>query len=76
MPTIEYFIDDEPQITDDRVMTPTQILAKANLDPASHYLVRLDGASKHSYEGKPSEQIHMHPKIRFISVFTGAAPLS
>jgi hypothetical protein len=78
MDTISYTVDDEPQTTTDRTLTPREILTKAGIDAATHYLVLLHGNSgqRTSYEGKMDEVIHMHPKMRFVSVSTGPTTVS
>jgi hypothetical protein len=76
MITITYIIDDEPQTTSSRVLTPAQILSNAGIDPDSHYLVELRGNHRESYEGRPDAEIHMHPHMNFISVSTEPTPVS
>ena len=76
MPTFNYTVDDEPQSTTAHVLTPIQILTNAGVDPAIHYLVQLEGNHKVSYQDKPSEPIHMHEHMKFISVSTGPTTVS
>ena len=73
---IEYFVDDEEQSTVEKVLTPLQILQKAEIDPENNYLVQLEGNHQESYEDKMEEPIHMHEKMKFISVYTGETPVS
>lgn len=76
MPTFNYTVDDESQSTELHQMTPVQILTNAGIDPASHYLVQIEGHNKVSYKDKPNEIIHMHQHMKFISVSTGPTPVS
>lgn len=76
MPTFNYTVDGEDQSTTEHVLTPSQILGNAGVDPASHYLVQIEGQHRTSYEGKPDEPIHMHEHMKFISVSTGPTPVS
>ena len=76
MPTFKYTVDDEPQTTTAHELTPTQILENAGVDPASHYLVQLEGNHRISYQDKPNQEIHMHEHMKFISVSTGPTPVS
>ncbi len=76
MPTFNYTVDDEPQQTTAHELTPAQILNNAHIDPASHYLVQLEGNHRTSYEGRPNEPIHMHQNMRFISVSIAPTPVS
>jgi hypothetical protein len=78
MNTITYHLDDEPQTTNDKTLTPRQILTAAGIDTATHYLVLLRGNSgeRTSYQGKLDETVHMHPNMRFLSVSTGPTPVS
>jgi len=75
-PPIHYTVDDEDQSTTEDFLTPTQILNNAGLDSTQHYLVLVHGHHQESYQNKADEQIHMHPNLKFISVFTGSTPVS
>jgi hypothetical protein len=77
--TIRFTLDDEPQTTTERVLTPTQILLNAKphaIDPATHYLIQLEGDKQISYQDKPDYPIHMHEHMKFISESTGPTPVS
>lgn len=76
MPTFDYKVDGEPQSTTMHELTATQILSNAGIDPASHYLVQIEGNHKVSYQGNPNEEIHMHEHMTFISNSTGPTPVS
>lgn len=76
MPVLEYSVDDEPQTTEEHVLTPNQILSRAGLEPSLNYLVELRGATRESYEGRGDEELRMHQHMRFISVKTGPTPVS
>ena len=76
MPTFNYTVDDEPQATTAHELTPTQILNNAGVDPATHYLVQLQGNHRESYQNRPDVVIHMHQHMKFISVSTGPTPVS
>lgn len=76
MPTFEYTVDDEPQATENHVLTANQILTNAGIDPTQHYLVELKGATRESYENRGDEEIHMHQHMRFVSVRVGPTPVS
>jgi hypothetical protein len=76
---IHYALDDESQETTEKEMTPRQILLNAKphpIDPATHYLVQLEGHHQVSYKDKPDEPIHMHENMRFISESVGPTPVS
>jgi hypothetical protein len=75
-PVFDYTVDDEPQSTTEHTLTPNQILAKAGIDPATHYLVQIIGNTQKSYKDTPNEPIHMHEHMKFVSVFTGSTPVS
>lgn len=76
MPTFSYTVDDEPYTTTAHVLTPIQILQEAKIDPATHYLVLLQGQHQHSYKDNPNEEIHMHEHMKFIAISTGPTPVS
>ena len=76
---IHFTLDDEPQETTEMVLTPRQIMENAKpapIDPSTHYLVQIEGQHQVSYKDKPDEPIHMHEKMRFVSVSTGPTPVS
>lgn len=73
----EFKVDDETLETNERELTPRQILELAGLDPAQHYLVLVKGGRPDtSYETTPDTPIHLHPGIEFASVFTGPTHVS
>lgn len=74
--TITYVVDDEIQHTEEKVLTPKQILENAGIDPNSYYLVQIMEHEKKSYRDNPNEEIHMHPNMKFISIFVGETPVS
>jgi hypothetical protein len=66
---IEYTVDGERQFTDERKLTPTQILTNAHIDPTKYYLVEIEGnKEKESFKDKPNVEIHMHEHMKFVSV--------
>ncbi len=76
MDTITYTVDGETQTTTEHELTPVQILQNAGIDPATHYLVQIEGQHKISYKDEPNKKIHMHEHMKFISVSTGPTPVS
>jgi hypothetical protein len=75
-PVFQYTVDDEPQTTNAHVLTPKEILARADLNPTTYYLVQIKGNEQVSYKDRYDEQIHMHQHMTFISVFIGETPVS
>lgn len=75
-PPTEITIDGREFSLEDNESTPNELLTLAGLDPATHYLVRVEGRSQHSYEGRGGERIHIHRGERFVSVSTGPTPVS
>jgi hypothetical protein len=76
---IHYTLDDEPQTTTLKLMTPVQIMSSAKpkpIDPDTHYLIQLEGQHQVSYKDKPNDEIHMHEHAKFITVETGPTPVS
>ncbi len=69
-------VDGERVTTPDDRLTPNQILALARVDPASHYLVGIEGRHQTSYQGRGDEQIRVHSGQVFVSVSTGPTPTS
>lgn len=74
---IHFFVDGEPYETDQREWTPNEIIKTfGDKDPATHYLVRIEGHHRHSYEGKGNEPIKIHDGEKFQIVSTGPTPVS
>tara|TARA_R110000787_G_scaffold209044_1_gene319103 strand:+ start:5455 stop:6084 length:630 start_codon:yes stop_codon:yes gene_type:complete len=72
----EIFIDGELYEAPEKTMTPNEILALAGLAVEEHYLVELKGKHQDSFEGKGDQDVHLHEKSKFISVFTGPTTVS
>jgi hypothetical protein len=74
-----YTVDTDPETTEEKELTPNQILELADIKPVKdYYLVELmpDGEQK-SYKGKGDEPIAMKcPGLKFISAFNGETPVS
>jgi len=75
-PTITFLVDGEPVSTEERVLTPVQIMELAHVDPATNYLVRVEGRHQVSYKDKPNEKIEVHEGEVFVTVSTGPTPVS
>jgi len=74
-----YTVDDEPETTDQKVLTPNQILELAGIKPVSdYYLVQKNpDGTEISYKGKPNEPIKMLcPAMKFVSIYNGETPVS
>lgn len=73
----DYIVDDEPQSTDEKFLTPTQILTNAGIVATTHYLKQVKkGEESVSYENQPDTQIPMKNHMKFISVRKGPTTVS
>jgi hypothetical protein len=73
---IHFFVDGEPAETDQKELTPNQIIKNfGDKDPATHYLVQV-GPPRISYQGKGDEPIKLHNGERFQIISTGPTPVS
>lgn len=73
---VEITLDDESLVLPDRDITPNEILAIAGLDPATHYLVKLQGRQQESLKDEGEVGIRVHSNEKFISLSTGPTPTS
>jgi len=73
---IHYSVNDEPQSTTEKELTPVQIMKDAGVDPEKNYLVEIEGHKKESFKDKPNEPIHMHNDMKLITNFMGEKPVS
>ncbi|UAY51294.1 multiubiquitin domain-containing protein [Ferruginibacter albus] len=74
-----YFVDNEPETTEEEELTPNQILELAGILPVKdYYLVRVNkDGSQISYKDTPNKPIRMEcPAVHYISVFKGETPVS
>lgn len=75
-PTITFTVDGDRVMTDQRALTPAQIMELAAVDPATNYLVRVDGRHQTSYKDTPDAVIEVHEGEVFVTVPTGPTPVS
>ncbi len=78
-PEIFYYdMDNEPETTDLKEMTPVEIMKAAGVDPSKHYLIQvLEDGKQIKYKDNPQEPIKMRcPRMKFFSVLNGPTPLS
>ncbi|MHB8812489.1 MAG: hypothetical protein ACYDAE_04410 [Steroidobacteraceae bacterium] len=73
---IHYKVNDDDQETTEHVLTPRQIMSKAEIDPDQNYLEEIIGGTRKSFKDSPDAQIHMHEHQRFITVYVGPVPVS
>lgn len=74
---IHYFVDDEPESTTEKVLTPMQIMTSAGIDPKTNYLEQIiPGHDPISYKDKPEENIEMKNGMHFITKPVGPMPVS
>lgn len=74
--TITFLVDGEPVSTHEHVLTPVEILGLAHVDPATHYLVRVEGRHQTSYMDDPNTKIEVHEDEVFVTVRSGPTPVS
>lgn len=75
-PTFDYTVDGESQSTTEHTLTPRAIMTKAGIDPATHYLVQVVGATTKSYKDLPDEVLHMCEHMKFVTSSSGATTVS
>lgn len=74
--TVTISFDGEPLHHVPRHTTPDAILTLGNVDPATHYLVRVKHHEQESFAGRGGEPIIVHEGEVFVSVSTGPTPTS
>jgi len=74
---IHITVDGEPVETKHRELTADQIISEfGNQDPATSYLVEIEGNKKESFKGKGDEKIKLHDGLQFQIISTGPKPVS
>ena len=74
-----YTVDTDPETTEEKELTPNEILKLADITPLEDYYLMqvLHDGKQISYLGKGNEPIKMRcPGLKFISVFNGEVPVS
>gem|GEM_PF-862904 len=74
-----YTVDKEPETTDQKELTPNEILELAGITPVGdYYLVQINqDGTQTSYIDKPEEPIKMRcPAMKFVSAFRGKTDVS
>jgi hypothetical protein len=74
-----YMVDTAPESTEEKELTPNQILMLADITPIEdYYLVEiLPDGQQISFKGKGNEPIKMRcPGLKFVSAFNGETPVS
>ncbi len=74
--SITFTVDNEPITTTEDELTPNQILRLAGIDPATNYLVQVEGRAQESFQGRGDQPIRVHEHEVFVSVSTGPTPVS
>ncbi|MGW2911287.1 hypothetical protein ACWC9X_12655 [Streptomyces asoensis] len=74
--TVTIVVDEEPVSGVPQHTTPNAILRLAGIDPATHYLVRVNGRHRESFKDQGDKDITVHERETFVSVFTGPTPTS
>ena len=75
-PPVTFSIDGVDFTADDRRPTAAQLLALAGLDPADYDLARVVGHGEVEKSFRDSQEIQLTPGAKFVSVFTGATPVT
>lgn len=75
---IHFELDAEPERTGRARWTPNEIIHHfGKKDPATHYLVRVEGGRKtESYEGLGDTEIELHDGMCFLIISVGPTPVS
>lgn len=73
---IEYKVDDDSYYTNEKEMTPRDILHKAHFDPKQVYLIQITDAGETSYKDNVDEKILMYSNMVFITARLGPTPVS
>ena len=69
---IHFKVDGEFFETTKRELTPNEIIKDfAHKDPATHYLVQIEGHHRESFQGKGDVPIKMHDGMKFQVISTG-----
>lgn len=73
-----YWVDGEPETTDNAQLTANQILEAAGYNSKEYYLVQInDDGSQISFENEPDKHITMKcPGLKFTALYRSSTPVS
>jgi len=74
-----YYLDEEPETTDENHLSANQILQNGGITPVEdYYLIEIDSSGQEvTHKDNPDEPIKMKcPGSKFVSVFRGETPVS
>ena len=74
--TTTFFVDGETVTTQVQDLSPKQIMELARVNPATNYLVLVDGRHQTSYKDDQNTPIEVHENETFVTVSTGPTPVS
>ena len=74
-PDVAFQIDGVEYQRADRSATAAELIVLAGLDPESHDLIRLAGASEQEKRLSDTTMVQLTPGARFMTVFTGPTPV-
>jgi hypothetical protein len=73
---IEITVDLKTVTTTVRELTPAQIMELVGIDPATHFLIEVEGREQKSLEGQNGVLLHLHEDMKFVSASTRPTPVS
>lgn len=73
--TITYFVNGEPETTEERELTVGAILESAELTPVTDYALASENPPE-DYDSNYAETVKVHPNQRFRALFKGPTPVS
>jgi hypothetical protein len=74
--TFAISVDGEDLTVSEHELAPAEIMSRVGLDVNTHYLVEIEGAHRQSFEGRNDTPIHIHEKLKLVSVYTGPTTVS
>lgn len=74
--TVHFTVDDETISSRDHELSPEEVMKRAGVNPADHYLVRVTGGQQESFRGKASTPFHVRQNDKFITLWMAPTPVS
>jgi len=74
--TTTFYVDGETVTTQIQDLSQKQIMELARVNPATNYLVLVEGRHQTSYKDDPNTPIEVHENETFVTVSTGPTPVS
>lgn len=74
--TVTIEVDNESLVVEKGTMTAAAIVEMSGKDPATHYLIEVQGRHQVAYKDQPNELVKVHENSKFATACSGPTTVS